>query len=1046
MTSPSLVNSTNYNFAATAENYPQGIKSVTVNNRTASITNDGAINVNLSLAQGRNTLTLKITDTLDKTFEYEFKADVDTLLPTAVVSLPSLTDTYSVYYKSSEAAEPYLARFALSNSADPLYIDQFHTKLGPVSADIDTLRALKWAFISFVPKDPVSDSNTANTPPNEINVSYSYKQDSDVIAERELTPYDPATSTYIIPFSDEFLADKWSAFTGKHELLLKLIDKAGNISTKSFTWVTHSSNPSLEIDIGAGDWFGGNKTITFESNDFNGLDSVVFVVDGITYVSAVVTNPSFDIDMSNLTQGLHSGVVRAYKNGILVFEKQVEFSVDNTPALISITSPDYSKTPAYIIQGKALDTESGVSKVMVNGSQALYDGFSGDFSKSLTVTEGYNTLTSTALNNAGKSSSTIKTVKGDFKAPHIGLTMPNGVYSVYYHNVLGSAPTLAPLNFENNNSRLFFPKENIHLGAPHNKLQLEAKKIPYLNFSVYDPASDGAETPQSQIKVLITYLQGNKVLIEQKEVLGNSGEFIIPLTDEFLGENFFMVDPDTLNQIHIDVVDNAGNTTSSNYYFRVSYKPTSVAIVKTATFNPMSGKTTPDIANFDNKYIEEVEYQITNNNASPVSVLIPSTSANLEYTHNYIGGRAEQRYRYFTTWTYPVQRAKPGGLILTKKIGSLKLIFTECETIERAIGTTTSTNKEDIFDISYDKVGTGGSANTQFTIARAPYYSGYNSGFIPAPNRTPVKISDDYLVSSTQEIMVKTRMESYNHGSAYEPGYYAFSLRAPAYQLAWSGYGDTADQDAVPPRELSSTSGGFYGYQICFDVEKYKRDGVIEQPKMYQFDPVTSVHFSIAHEGNGLSMDAAKTILKTTFGIADNQISCNTMSKSCSTFIPMDGFNPSNYLTDIDSRISWVAPSFGKLSSKAIKSNRVTRVVDDPGYPKVSTVDYNKNFQSAAETKLTVDNRAYSQNEYFNLGAGETKTIKISIKYPSHEKMGEDCNFTNIEKLCDSSYEWRGNFNFSLITLPNLSEYPDYKTALFTPDTLSADITHQLTK
>lgn len=1045
ITSSSLVNSTNYAFSADIDNYPQGIKSITVSGRNASITADGHISASLNLAQGRNTVVLSVLDSLEKTYEYEFNVDVDTLLPTATVAMPSLTDAYNVFYKGS-AAEPYSARYVLSSTADPIYIDNYHTKLGPVSADIDTLKLLNWSFIQLKPKDPVSDTNTAFTPANEIKVSYIYKQGSDILAERNMEPFDTSDNTYLLPFSDEFLIEGWSSFSGVHELIFTFEDNAGNIGTKSFKWITHSSIPSLNITIGAGDWFGGQQQISFESTDFSGLDSVIFVLDGQTYVSSVITNPSFDIDMRSLSQGLHSGVIRGYKNGRLIYESNLEFSVDNTAALLTITSGEYSKNAAYVAQGKAIDLESGIKYVTVNSVTAQHDAFSGDYSKSLTVTEGFNTITAVAVNNSGISSTSSKVVKGDFKAPILSVYMPNSIYSTYYQNNLLSAPTLSVFELENNNSRLFFPQENTHLGTPHSKSQLEAKKIPYLNFVVFDPASDGAETPQAQIKVYMTYSQGNNVLIERREVTGNSGEFVIPLTDEFLGENFFEVDPDTLNQIHIDAIDSAGNTASSNYYFRVSYKPASVAITKTATLNPMNGKTTSDIGSFDSKYFEEVEYQVTNNNSSPISVLISGANANLEYDHNYIGGRAEQRYRYFTTWTYPVQRAKAGGLIVTKKIGKLKLIFTECETIERAIGTSTSTNKEDMFDISYVKKGTAGSPDTPVNINRAPYYSGYNTGFIPSPDRTPVITTDNYPTNSTEAILVKTRMEEYNRSSSYQPGYYIFSQLAPAYQLAWSGYGDTADQDGVIPKEISGTSGGYYGYQICFNVEKYRRDGIIEQIQMSQFDPVTSVYFVINYEANGLSPEAAKDIFKTTFGISDDKIGCNDTFKSCASFIPMDGFNPSSYLSDIDPRLGYVSPSFGELSSKIIKSNRVIKVVDDPGYPKVTTVNYKNSFQPTVETKLTVDNRTYSQNEYFNLGAGETKTIKVSIKYPSHEKMGSDCNFTNIEKLCDSSYKWNGNFNFSLITVPNLSEYPDYKNALFAPDTLSADINHQLTK
>lgn len=98
---------------------------------------------------------------------------------------------------------------------------------------------------------------------------------------------------------------------------------------------------------------------------------------------------------------------------------------DGTLPVITITSPlnYWSTTSSYTVRGKAVDNESGISSVTVNGTPVTLAS-DGSFSKAISLTSTSNIFTVTAYNNAGRVVSNSYRVYKDNSSPTLTVVNP----------------------------------------------------------------------------------------------------------------------------------------------------------------------------------------------------------------------------------------------------------------------------------------------------------------------------------------------------------------------------------------------------------------------------------------------------------------------------------------------------------------------------------------------------------------------------------------------------------------------------------------------
>lgn len=128
-----------------------------------------------------------------------------------------------------------------------------------------------------------------------------------------------------------------------------------------------------------------------------------------------------------LSDGSHTVKFDASDNdGNAAAQKSVTFKVDTVPPTLSLTAPmeDFvTNQAAYTVTGKTSDATSGPVTVTIklnNGpAEAATVGNDGIFNKALTWADGKNTVTVTARDSAGKTTTVTRTVTLDTSAPVI---------------------------------------------------------------------------------------------------------------------------------------------------------------------------------------------------------------------------------------------------------------------------------------------------------------------------------------------------------------------------------------------------------------------------------------------------------------------------------------------------------------------------------------------------------------------------------------------------------------------------------------------------
>lgn len=193
------------------------------------------------------------------------------------------------------------------------------------------------------------------------------------------------------------------------------------ISSPTESQITNNSRPTVSFTVTDADSGVNSGTISVT------VDSGSAVTSGIT--KTAITNGyqcSYAIPTA-LSEGNHTIKVNAKDNdGNTATERTVTFKVDVTPPVLSVTAPTnnlLTNKAECTVSGKTSDVTAGIKSVTVriNGGaeKSVSVDSSGNFSVTVTLSEGANTIVVTAIDNSGLSSSVTRIVTLDTQAPVI---------------------------------------------------------------------------------------------------------------------------------------------------------------------------------------------------------------------------------------------------------------------------------------------------------------------------------------------------------------------------------------------------------------------------------------------------------------------------------------------------------------------------------------------------------------------------------------------------------------------------------------------------
>ena len=194
------------------------------------------------------------------------------------------------------------------------------------------------------------------------------------------------------------------------------------LSPSSGAYVTNSKQPVVFTVVDEGGGSGVDLNTLVVKQDGTAVASGTLTTTPITNGYSITYTPA-----SALSDGSHTVAVNVSDHdGNSAAQKSTTYTVDTVPPTLNVTSPtdgSITATASLNVVGKTNDETSSPVTVTIklNGTDqgSVTVGSDGSFSKSVTLTEGSNTIVVTATDAAGKTSSVTRNVTLDTSVPKV---------------------------------------------------------------------------------------------------------------------------------------------------------------------------------------------------------------------------------------------------------------------------------------------------------------------------------------------------------------------------------------------------------------------------------------------------------------------------------------------------------------------------------------------------------------------------------------------------------------------------------------------------
>ena len=194
------------------------------------------------------------------------------------------------------------------------------------------------------------------------------------------------------------------------------------LSPTSGAVVTNNKQPVVFTVVDESGGSGVNRNSIAVKLDGTAVASTTLAITSVTNGFSVTYTPA-----SALGDGNHTVAINASDNdGNAATAKSTTFRIDTVPPTLNITAPAeglITASASLTVKGSTNDATSSpvVISITLNGADQgnVTVGSDGSFSKTITLSEGDNTIVITATDSAGKVSSVSRTVTLDSSVPKV---------------------------------------------------------------------------------------------------------------------------------------------------------------------------------------------------------------------------------------------------------------------------------------------------------------------------------------------------------------------------------------------------------------------------------------------------------------------------------------------------------------------------------------------------------------------------------------------------------------------------------------------------
>jgi uncharacterized protein YfaP (DUF2135 family) len=421
-----------------------------------SLDAQGAFETTVTMDEGENTVTLSAVDTVGNadSVSQTTTVTVDDVAPTVTVSVPEVLNSSSSVVSGTVSDDSTIETVTVTVSdqtqtvsvaSDGSYSAEFELADGNYVATTNATDAYEntgSASTSFL-VDTISPSVTLNAPSNsdstDVVVSGAVS-DTNELSTVELLVNGNAVQVTLDANGD--FTTTVSMVEGENTATLSAVDAAGNdAQVSATTTVTLDSDaPVVTVDAPA-ETNTSVVTVSGTVTDNSAVNTADIIVGDETVTVQVASDGTYESSFT-LTDGQYIITATATDEFDNTGSASTSVLVDTTAPEVSLNAPETSNSTEVDVSGYAVDA-FGVSNVelLVNGDAAPVTlNSQGAFETTVTMAEGENTLTFTAVDNVGNENSVSQTttVSPDSEAPVLTLNVPavSGVADVEVSGVV----------------------------------------------------------------------------------------------------------------------------------------------------------------------------------------------------------------------------------------------------------------------------------------------------------------------------------------------------------------------------------------------------------------------------------------------------------------------------------------------------------------------------------------------------------------------------------------------------------------------------------
>lgn len=426
LTTPSLT------IRGTVSDATSGLKSLTING-TAVTVSAGTFSYPVTLAEGVTTFTIVATDNVGKQSTVTRTVTYDAGAPIITVNSPTdgLITTQKTLTTTGKVVETGtgVSSFKINGQSVDLSGEAFSLTLSLSEGE----QTITYEAVDGSGQT-ASTTRTVTLDTAAPSLTVTSPTDGAIVTNPSLTVTgtvsDTTSGIASVTVNGEAATVSGTSFSkvltlteGTHTITVIVTDRAGNKTTVTRSVTYDAGAPVITVDSPT-NGTASNKTEVITSGTVvdTGTGVAAFTING---QNVSLSNNAFAVTLT-LPEGTQEIIYEATDRAGLTSTVRRTVTVDTVPPSLNITSPTEGleiTLPSLTVSGTVSDATSGVTSVTVNGTAVPVSG--GTFSTTLTLPEGYHTITVTAKDALGNETTATRSVTYDAGAPVITVLAPS---------------------------------------------------------------------------------------------------------------------------------------------------------------------------------------------------------------------------------------------------------------------------------------------------------------------------------------------------------------------------------------------------------------------------------------------------------------------------------------------------------------------------------------------------------------------------------------------------------------------------------------------